>query len=377
MALGRALGGGVDKVLASRVLAAVRAGDPVSAMHRMPGPDPLRRLVRAAGRSGASDAAVAGASAAIERYEEFIRDRVGDRSLLEAMLSAWVPTARREFELRRKQAAFKAMSQIKGAIARVTMATVVLTPSASGEHIDVVWINGLIDLYRVRPGATVKLVSRRFPAPPSASGRAQRGPTTLAGESVSNHPARLLLEEFSSSPAPELDVRVAGERAQYTLAGDDFGSDTAKSLVFAEVNRDELPRYVPAGPADVPRRKAFFFAEVMTPSQTLQFDVLMHRDLYPGQDPALRLYDTAGEGAASANDPSRDVDRLDMLETIEPLGLGLRAMRSADVPRYPELVERVLGGIGASRADIRGYRARIGYPIYGSQVMMTFDALTR
>ncbi len=256
----------------------------------MPGPDPLRRLVRAAGRAGASEAAVAGAMGAIDRYEEFVRVRIGDRSLLDAMLSAWVPGARREFELRRKQAAFKAMSQIKGAIARVTVATVVLTPSSDGEHIDVVWLNGLIDLHRVRPGATVKLVSRRVSyGAPAESGR---GPMTLEGAPITD-PRTLLLAPFSSSPLPRVDVRPSAERVQYTLADEGFGSESAATLVFAEVNRNELPRFVKTA-----GRKSFFFAEVMTPSEVLQFDVLVHRDPFrgPGPGPAAVRHGVRGFG---------------------------------------------------------------------------------
>ena len=44
---------GVDKVLASRVLNATRNKDPIAALHLVPGPDPLRRFVRAAGKKGA------------------------------------------------------------------------------------------------------------------------------------------------------------------------------------------------------------------------------------------------------------------------------------------------------------------------------------
>src|SRR4051794_10136657 len=43
---------GVDKVLASRLLKAVRSTDAISIMHRSPGPEPLRRVLRASERHG-------------------------------------------------------------------------------------------------------------------------------------------------------------------------------------------------------------------------------------------------------------------------------------------------------------------------------------
>src|SRR5688572_24235608 len=191
-ALARAVG--VDKVLASRVLKAVRSGDPMSAMQCMPGPDPLRRLVRGAGKRGASAEAVGRAGEAIDKFEVLIRERVGDRSLLDAILSAWVPDARREFELRRKQAAFKAMSQLRGVQTDINLATVVLNPSGDGRHIDVVWVNGLIGLHRVRPGVSVKISTRRM----TREG-AERKPVSLEGRSVEDM-AGLQLPGFCSEP---------------------------------------------------------------------------------------------------------------------------------------------------------------------------------
>ncbi|MCC6426125.1 MAG: hypothetical protein IT435_04820 [Phycisphaerales bacterium] len=367
-ALARSLG--LDKVLASRVLKAVRAADPLAAAHLMPGPDPLRRLVKAAGRRGASTDCVDAADRAITSFESLIRDQAGDRSTLDAILSAWIPEARREFELRRKQAAFKAISQLKGVQARVVVATVVLFPSPDGEHIDVVWINGLIGLHRVRPGVVVKLTTRRM-----APADSKRKPANLDGFPIDNplDASKLPLPEFCSSPMPALEARQVGETVFYTLGDSGFGSSAAVDLVFAEVNRGELPRFVPAGSG----RKAYFFAEVTPPTEALQFDVLLHEDLYRGRDPILRIYDTSFEGVASVNDPAREIDRLDMLEAIDPLGIGLTAVRSSDVPHYAELVRRVFDATTQDVRRFRGYRCRVEFPLYGTQVCMAFEGVEK
>lgn len=361
-ALARTLG--VDKVLASRVLKATRNKDPMSATHSMPGPEPLRRLVKAAAKRGASPDVIAEASRAIDNFEILIRERIGDRSLLDAILSAWVPEARREFELRRKQSAFKAMSQLKGVQTETLLATVILHPSGDGKHIDVVWINGLIGIHRVRPGVGVKLSSRRM-APPHDD--PARRPVSLDGKPIEDIES-LELRDFCTDPMPRLHVQRVGEVVHYTLASDDFGPSSAVDLVFAEANIAELKRYVPR---DLDR-KAHFFAEVVTPARLQQFDVLVHEDLYPGPEPTLRIYDTSFEGVANANDPTRDIDILDLLESIEPLGTGPTRFRSAHVPRYQELVRHVFDRMGYEGSQFRGYRCRIDYPVYGSQVVMMF-----
>jgi hypothetical protein len=358
---------GVDKVLASRVLKAVRRHDPLSATHDMPGPDPLRRLVRAAGKRGADAGAVERAERAISEFDLLIRERVGDRTLLDAILSAWIPEARRDFELRRKQSAFKAMSQLKGVQARTLTATAVLHPSVGGEKLDIVWLNGLVGVHRVRPGAVVRLTSRRMHSPEKG-----RRPMTLSGGELST-PDDLVLKAFCSDPTPTMNAEVLGETVSYTLAGERFGVTSSVDVMFAEVNYQEIDRYVPAGSG----RFGYCFAEVVPPAEILQFDVLVHRDLYVGQDPRLFIYDTSFEGVASPNNRARDNDRLDMLESVESLGGGLARVRSGDVPRYAEMVRHVFSSVGWDPQEFRGYRVRVDYPIYGSQVTLAFQAPER
>lgn len=320
-------------------------------------------MVRAISKAGVEPATTEAAFRAIERYERLIADDAGDRSSLDAILSAWVPEARQEFELRRKQSAFRAMSQLRGVQVDALMATVFLAPSANPERLDVVWVNGLFGLHRLRPGVGVKLATRRI----TQTDR-DRSPRTLDGERVESL-VGLMLNEFCSSPAPDLDVHRINDAVLYTLRDGGFGPLSATDIVFAEANRDEMSRY--AKP-DV-RRKTFVFAEVSTPSKVLQFDALVHQDLFAGQEPSLRMYDTSLEGVADANDPTRDLDRLEMIESVKPLGVGVSRCRSADIRRYADLLRTVCSRIGWDSSSFRAFRCRVDYPIYGSQVMMTWD----
>jgi hypothetical protein len=120
-------------------------------------------------------------------------------------------------------------------------------------------------------------------------------------------------------------------------------------------------------------RKGYMFAEVSIPAEVLQLDVFVHRGVYPGSDPEVRVYDTSFEGVADANDRARDIDVLDVLEHAVPLGEGLSSCRSGDVPRYLELVRHACARLGWDGGAFRGYRCRVEYPIYGSQVAMLFD----
>ena len=107
--------------------------------------------------------------------------------------------------------------------------------------------------------------------------------------------------------------------------------------------------------------------------KTLHFDVLLHEDVYPGSEPALLVYDTALDGVADVNDPTRDIDRMDVAESIRPLGPGTSRLRTADLPDYTGLVRLVGEKLGWDLERFRGHRCRIEYPLYGSQVAMAFD----
>lgn len=355
---------GLDKVIASRLLKGLRSTSPMEAVHRLPGPAPLRRVIAGCEAAGVEPGTIEAARLAIDSFERLIRDGPGNRSGLETLLSSYVPEARRDFELRRKQSAFRAMSQLKGVEAELILGTVLLAPGATPGRIDVVWLTGLFGLQRLRPGVHVKFATRRF-TPKDAD----RAPRSLDGDPVEDLRAGRM-EAFCSTPAPEFRATRIGEVIQYALADEGFGPGGQRGdLVFCEVNRNELPRVLPAASS----RKAYFFAEVQSPAQALSFDVLVHNELYTAGEPELRIYDTVLEGVADVNDPARESDRFDLAETIRAMGIGRPAWRSDRVPRYSELVSTVFTRLAWNSDDFRGYRCVIDYPIYGSQVAMVFE----
>ena len=52
-------------------------------------------------------------------------------------------------------------------------------------------------------------------------------------------------------------------------------------------------------------------------------------------------------------------------------------MRTADIPRYVDLLKHVFTSLGRAPDDYHGYRARIDYPVYGSQVCQVFQRAPR
>jgi hypothetical protein len=360
---------GVEKVLTSRLLRALDSHDPIAVVRHCPGPPPLRRVIEGARRAGAPATALDAAAAAVDDFEHLLRVEIGDRGYLDTILAGWLPEARGEFELRSKQTASRALAQLLGASAELLFSTVLVHPSADGEHLDLVWLIGVYGLRRLRPGAAVRFTTRRV-----AGGDRPRSPLTLEGTAAEALELEgLRLDQFCQAPPAPLAVQAVGEVMHYHLAGRGFGPRSAVDLVLAEVNRAEIPAAVPAGSG----RRGYFFAEVTPPTRLLVFDVLVHEQAYPGREPELGLYDTSFEGVADVNRRERDVSRLPLHEKVQPLGRGLDSFASSEVPNHGPLLRHVFARTGFDAQHFRGYRVRIDYPVYGSQVTLSFAAPER
>ncbi len=351
---------GVNTVLTSRLLKAARERDPMAVAHVIPGPEPLRRLLRAAERKKVDPALISAARAAVDRFQQLIDVEAGDRSALDAIISGWLPDARERVELLAKQSVFRGMSQLLGTACDVFHSTAMLYPSSTNDgRADQLWLVATRGLRRVRPGLNVNYDTIH----------ATGSMLTVTGESVDSLHG-LLLEPFCSQPLPVLEVVHFRDRAQYALSGDDVGVQSAVDLVHATLlpERKELYR----GPGEPPR-KTTMGVGMATPAKAAIVDVLLHTDVYPGQEPALYLYRGVPGTVSDPNDPARDIDRLDVIETIQPLGIGIAKFRASDTPIFVDMLTYVCQQRGWDGRKLRGYRCRIDFPIYSSEVVMAFD----
>jgi hypothetical protein len=353
---------GMNKVFASRLLKALRQDDPLAVIYHLPGPEPLRRFLAGAEQAKVPEARRKPAATAIEAFERLCREETGGRGGLNALIAAWLPGEQGDFAQSRKQDVYRAWSQLKGALADASIVTVIQHPSATAGRVDIVCFMALLGLRRMRPGAAVKLATRRL-----TRNGGERAPEAHAGFADGADP--FALHEFCSAPPAPIEARRIGETMHYLLGGRAFGLRSSVDMLLAEVNRSEL-EYGRA-PGSKPRL-SHAFAEVSTPVRTLVFDLIVHEDLFPGQQPDLFLYDTTFEGVADVNDPARDLDRLDLPETVRALGGGLTALEAPEFPRYPELVGRLCERLGWDPAPLRAYRCRVEYPPYGAQVVLAF-----
>jgi hypothetical protein len=350
---------GVNAVLTSRLLKAAQQRDPLVVAHVMPGPEPLRRLLRAAEKQKINRRLIQDAADAVDRFQQLIDAEAGDRSALDAIISGWLPDARAKVELIAKQSVFRGVSHLLGTSCEVAHYTMMLHPSApKGDRADQLLITNIHGLRRVRPGASINYDTIHSSSPM----------LTIEGESVDSIHG-LLLEQFCSLPVPQLSVVHRGDIAQYTLLGQDVGVRSAVDLVHATY----LPgnKQVQRQFSDPPRTTPMAIG-IDPPSRTFLFDVILHRDIFPKQTPRLDVYRTAG-AVASPQGMRDEMHRLDILESIQPLGQGIAAWRSADSPKHHEIMAHVCARRGWDPAHLRGYRCRMDYPMYSTEVVISFD----
>lgn len=361
--LGDALG--LDKVLASRLLKALRCDDPVTRLHYLPGPDPLRRFLRAAKRKmGVDPALIEPAAVAVEDFDHFLTKDLGDRSALTSLLAAWSIEVRTEFELRRKQTAWRAMSELRGASVDLDVSAVLLRPSAEEGRLDITWVMGLVGLRRLRPGVPIKVTTHKVVAED-----AQRHPRDLDGKPLGGVDSGRL-DEFCVSPPGRFDIRRTGDLLQYTLDGNAYGPNLAVDLLLAEVNVAEMAATVERGSG----RRGWVYSDTPIPARRMVLDVFVHEDVYPGAAPELLLYDTAGQGVADVNDRGRDLDRLDLVETVETIGRGLRGAGIKSFAPYRDLMKHVFSKLAWDAEEFVLHRVEVDYPLHGMQVAVAFEA---
>lgn len=353
--------------MASRVLAALGQADPIAVVHRLPGPDPLRRWVRAAGRKGASVAVVQAALQAIDAFDELITSEGGDRGAFDAQLVAWLPEARRTLELRRRQAVFRGLSELEGISCHLDLSTIILHPSQDGQHVDLLCMQARTGIVALRPGLRTKFVTEHL----TPSERPQdRNPVSLDGANLFETPAGVRLDAYCVAPPAHLEVLHHSDRVQYLLSTHGHGPNAEVDFVIAELNPAEF-----ALTAE-PRSGASFFTHLtQTPTRLGALDVILHADLAPSALPQVFHYRNVGEFQARPLDPAREVDRIEPADPVRHSRGDVGGLRLAGLPRYGEMLTDVFTRLGWRQDGAHHYRAEFAYPVPGTQLSLLFEGV--
>ena len=364
-ALGRALD--TTTVTASRLLKALGQTDPIHVLQLVPGPNPLRKLTEKARAIGTDKAACQAALKAVTSFEHLIRNEAGDRGSLRAMLSAWLPEDRREFEAQRRQTAYKALHELEGISCELHLSTFFLRPTGTPNKVDIVSVQGLFGIDRIRPDAVVKVGTRRLERP-SATSEPPRLPQTLGGKPALDGLDAVRLDEFCNAPPAPLTAREFGTQVEYSLGPTGFGRGSKVDLLVAEYNPGETVQCDPTK-----GHAAHFFVAPEMPTRKVVFDLLVHEDIFKQSDVEVLAYNMAAQGPAGAYDPERELDRRECPEPLQELGRGTDRARIMEFPRYTALLEHVGQQLGWDLTPFRVLRLSMSYPLLGQQLTIAFS----
>jgi len=356
---------GINKDLASKVLLAIGKVDPFAAAHFMPGPEALRRLVRAAARRKLDRGLIDTAESAVNDFDDLIRNVAGSRAELDSAISALLPEARERFEMGNKQAMFKAVANLKGLLAEVQLNSFLIAPPETDSgKLDIGVLYGYVGLRRLRPSIPIVLSSGTT-NPEQMNGESH---VAYDGSPVSPERLNVLLTDFCSKPTPNVQLRRPGPVYQYVLSGEDYGLQSSVEVFCGEVLRGYMDEYRDVGQ----KRKRAFSSEIEIPVKTLIQDVFIHDDIWPEREPELAVYDTGIYGSVDPNDPLRELHKLDFRESCQSLGQGMQRIRISEIPRYPEMLHYACREMGWDPSSFHGYRCQVRYPFYSSQISLLF-----
>lgn len=356
---------GMSTVFSHRLNTALRKIDPLGTIHQIPGPEPLRRLVQIARKkSAAPPELLQKAERAIDAFEDLIRNVAGDRSGLDAIISAWLPEARSRFESVAKQSAYRGMRQLKGIASDATFCCLMLHPGDDPLRGDLLVLQGHIGLRCLRPGTKFFAKLDSFASHKAGVARA------LDGRPVHEDPRSIMLDDFCSPEALNPELRMRGDTAMYALNwGSEVGLPSAIDITTGELRPAVMRRYYkPADPGPLTTGAT----RVDVPTKTLVFDFMLHKDIYPDWTPNVCVLDLANAPNASVAQSIEEY-QFDLLESMDSLGTGVQRFRIEEIPNYVDMLRYACTQVGWDGSEFRGFRTRIEYPIFGSFILSRFD----
>lgn len=346
---------GVNRVPVSRLLGAIRRDPGTEMLAMLPGPETLRSIVLAAEKAGIGLAESRAAHDAVEEFDALIRS-FGTRAAFDAMMSVREPEALERFEQAGRYQVFKGMSQVLGVEAEHWLSTMIMTPTPGRDiALDVTAVHGALGMRRLRPDVTVSFT---YGAPHEAVG-SPGGSFDLAMD---------LSPYYTLDPAP-LKSRDRSGNVVHEFCPESLGKDAVYDMLAGVHAPAHSKRY-----RDERRTHRGVVVIPDIPVATMVVDLFVGDGVFPGIEPKLLLYNTTARGPADLEDPARMHDRITppvRLERIEGGAIGVMHER---LPKYGQMISQVCERIGYLAADLRGWRLRVPYPLYGFQWVIAFEA---
>jgi hypothetical protein len=346
---------GLNHNLCWRVCKIVTARDEFVSAHHVPGETALASLLQAARNVGATEPALQGVREAMVAYDEMVLVHSGDRNSLEQLTAGLSRDAGsiERVELSRRQA-FLGLCGTWGVRADVQHTTMVVAPSRSDPSmLTCVLLAGMVGFRRLRADVKWPIFGRYVHDDTGTGVLVPRGDPVDAESGPGGPP---FIAAFCSDDLPQFESQLVNEYTQFLLPPGPVGNSASFTCVFGTIDRAVVPRQL-SEESD----EGGFFCKLSTPTERLQFDVLVSDELSWEDLPQAGLYNRL-HGPTQGDEQAREGARLPLLEPVQELGRGVSNMASSHVPRYTDLLRVALDKVGWDADAFRGFRLAMSYP---------------
>jgi hypothetical protein len=306
-------------------------------------------------KAGAPAELVSAVQAALQEFERMIDLHSGDRENLEIMLGNVTSEGQRDRAEAQRKLSFRGNSATWGVQAKVQLCSNFIAPGTDPRMVDLAWLSGFVDFWRLRRDAVWAMAAARKTADDGTSLPVSKlRPIDPEHDQLDAVP---LMSEFCSRPLP--DLRLERERdgtTRYELKEGQIGNTAATTCIVGLYGRNFASRY--REPNDT---RGEHFARLYTPVETVFHDLFVHKALHYALAPELLLYSQMPGGPVFPPiNPERG--RLEVHDPIIDLGGSPPDLVTPEFPRYPEMVRAVFERLGWNPKDFRGFRFRLRFP---------------
>ena len=357
----------IDKTLTGRILRSVKANDPFEVIHNAPAPHGLRIFLQAAEKAGVASELRARAEESISDFESLIHTFPEGRAALEAAISDHIPEIRRQNERAAKQAVYKSMSYLLGYQAEASVLTTIASPSACGNLVDMLHVDSMIGLRRLRGETPVNLFGIRRHDTRSGTPNWME---TMDGRRDVEDARQYLLEEYCDDPIPSLSVRNVGNVLYSVLDAESLPINRPMTIVNSWRLRNGNRRY-----RTEKQSHEWHSSLLRIPMRARVQDYFIHKDVWHGDPQFVPTMPGLSLDSERSGDPTQRHDAVDMDIPLNYVGTGyLRPeLRHSSVPRYQDLLHQIFETAGLNANDYRAYRSELVYPVPFVRVTAWFE----
>lgn len=337
----------VDPPLGWQFFRVAIAVDPFAALPYVPRSGSMQKILRQARTRGWNPDVLSRLDDAFEKFEEFVQRTAGTRGNFDANIASLESGASSQIQNAHRTAAFRANSRVWGVRVRTDYRGVIFKAGDKPGTLHAGLIHGRIDLESSRHSGVLALrrgtIYDRGGAPVSTLGQTR------------------VMTEFCSKPCPAVQTVVGVDGACEVLRLDQLAAKTPTTFFGSQIHLNW-------GDGDSQQDMWGVKALSTVPAEVLLIDLILPRSWI---DPATLRVSTHGNLAdVHSVYVDSEVFTLPANEGFERLGSNLQALRTADVPRCPELVTSLVNEQNWDLQDIEIIRCRVRYPILHSLIWL-------